>query len=77
MNFFASEGNEALRMKTEAIGEFEKVLRDFRSQVIDLNYDGKNCTIMGEPGGPGFKWSFSGSLLFAVTVITTIGKSET
>ena len=33
------------------------------------------CLIMGEEGGPEYKWSYAGSLLFAVTVITTIGES--
>ena len=32
------------------------------------------CLIMGEEGGPEYKWSYAGSLLFAVTVITTIGE---
>ena len=61
------------KTESDALDEFEKILSEFRSDVIELGYDGKNCTIMGETGGPGHKWSFAGSTLFAVTVITTVG----
>ncbi len=61
------------RTESGALDEFEKILKEFRSDVIELGYDGKNCTIMGETGGPGYQWSFAGSTLFAVTVITTVG----
>ena len=57
-----------------ALKAYTTVLQKFRKQVLELGYDGKNCTAMGEEGGPGFQWSFSGALLFSVTVITTIGK---
>ena len=72
--FEKNAGDEALKLKVNAITEFGKILSHFQSSVLDLSYDGKNCTIMGETGGPGFRWSFAGSLLFAVTVITSIGK---
>ena len=67
-------GAEQQRMHASAIVEFEKILADFRANVLELGYDGKNCTIMGKTDGPGFRWSFAGALLFSVTVITTIGK---
>ena len=57
-----------------ALLEYTKLLRKFRTTVLELGYDGKNCSIMGEPNGPGYQWSFAGALLFSVTVITTIGE---
>jgi hypothetical protein len=55
---------------------FKKVLEKFRDRTVSIGYDGTNCSRMGEDGGTAFKWSFSGSLMFAVTVITTVGKLE-
>lgn len=56
------------------IGQFREIMRhllEFRDEVLDLGYDGKNCTLMEEKGT--YRWSFPGSLLFSVTVVTTIG----
>ena len=55
---------------------YERVLQKFREDVLDLGYDGEDCDLMGQTGGPGYKWSFAASLLFSVTVTTTIGEYE-
>ena len=57
-----------------ALNEFQKVLQNFRKIVLDLDYDGRNCSLYGEKDGPSYLWNFPGALLFSVTVITTIGK---
>lgn len=53
---------------------FEKILEKFRDNSIAIGYDGKNCSQYGMPDGPVYRWSWAGSLMFSVTVITTIGK---
>ncbi|KAL3866049.1 hypothetical protein ACJMK2_043390 [Sinanodonta woodiana] len=49
------------------------LLETFGSNVMDIKYDGRDCENYGQPGGPQFKWSWHGSLLFVVTVVSTIG----
>ncbi|KAI0241644.1 hypothetical protein LSAT2_021866 [Lamellibrachia satsuma] len=57
-----------------AMTEYQKIIVTFRDNVLGLGYDGKNCSAMDDPDGPGYQWNFAGALLFSVTVITTIGE---
>ncbi len=43
---------------------------------MELQYNGKDCERMGDPGGPGYKWSIAAATMFAVTIITTVGELE-
>jgi len=58
-----------------ALAAFRMQVQKYRDDVKALRYDGSNCSMMGEEGGPDYKWSFPGSLLFSITVVTTIGIS--
>lgn len=59
----------------QAVEAFRAQVQKFRDDVQALGYDGSNCSIMGQEGGPEFQWNFPGSLLFSITVFTTIGIS--
>ena len=51
--------------------ESEEVVKEFQNHIVqqaDSGYDGKD----GHPK----QWTFSGSLLYSITVITTIGKTQ-
>ncbi len=59
--------------RVAALEEYARYLVALRNDSLALGYDGTDCARMGQRDGPGFRWSLPGSLLFAVTVITTIG----
>lgn len=59
------------------VAEFRDYLKSFALSVLDTGYDvSVDCQRMGEEGGPSYSWSISGSLVFAFTVVTTIGKFQ-
>ena len=71
-NQYTKDGDDP-EVQTKALAAFKDELIKFRDDALELGYDGKNCSKMGEVDGPGYQWSFPGALLFSVTVITTIG----
>jgi len=62
----------------DSIDNVKVIVQKFSADVINFNddgYDGRNCSLMGTPEGVEFDWSFVGSLLFAITIYTTVGLS--
>ena len=58
----------------DTMSKFVELLQDFRNEVMGTDYDGTNCTLLGKEGGKSLRWSWAGSTMFAMTVVTTIGK---
>lgn len=66
--------NEQIERVRAAVGDFKKLLEEFRDQVLNITYDGEDCERMGEEGGPGYRWTFPMAFQFSMSVVTTIGK---
>ncbi|KAK3582069.1 hypothetical protein CHS0354_013447 [Potamilus streckersoni] len=49
------------------------ILETFRDNIFYIKYDGRDCAMYGRPEGPQYKWSWLGSFLFVVTIVTSIG----
>jgi len=61
--------------KLAVVEEFQGYLDSFALSVLDTGHDHTvDCEMMGKPNGTEFNWSWQGSLVFAVTVVTTIGE---
>ncbi|ESN94958.1 hypothetical protein HELRODRAFT_193671 [Helobdella robusta] len=83
MNTYDKQQNESVqsllsiaqtsKKKDEAIFFITETIETFRTNAVKIKYDNKNCTMMGVEGGPEYGWSWSGALLFCVTVYTTVG----
>lgn len=62
--------------KQGVIDEFQGYLESFALSVLSTGYDvGVVCDDKGTPGND-YEWSFQNSLLFALTIATTIGQYE-
>lgn len=65
----SAEGEE------EVIEYFQRYLKSFALSVLETGYRvTKDCELIGTEEGEGCDWSFTGSLVFTLTVITTIGE---
>ncbi|XP_029649632.1 TWiK family of potassium channels protein 18-like [Octopus sinensis] len=53
--------------------EIEQILKIFRDSAMNIGYTGEDCDTKGLPGGSSLSWSLPGALLFAVTIVSTIG----
>ena len=68
-------GSLSAQGKQEVVDEFQGYLEAFALSVLDTGYDvSLDCDMLGLEGGHEPDWSITGSLVFAVTVTTTIGK---
>jgi len=60
----------------ETIDAVRAIVQKYAADVIEFNsdgYDGRNCSLVGTEKGVEYDWSLVGSMLFAITVYTTVG----
>jgi len=60
----------------ESLDDVRAIVQKFKDDVIVFNgdgYDGRNCSLMGTADGVEYDWSLIGSMLFAITIYTTVG----
>jgi hypothetical protein len=51
------------------------LLRPFRDDTVSFNWNTtRDCDMLGMEGGQSYKWNLVGSILFAVTVTSTVGR---
>ena len=61
----------------EALKNDRSIVHQYAEDVISFNgggYDGRNCSLMGTADGVDYSWSLFGSMLFAITIFTTVGR---
>jgi len=69
--------NKDSASKTDALSQMTTTIGNFFTDLASLNnFDGRNCSLMGTPDGVEYKWNTFGTLLFAMTIFTTVGKLQ-
>jgi len=60
----------------QTLDNIRMTVEQYAADVITFNadgYDGRNCSLLGTDAGVRYDWSFVGSMLFAITIYTTVG----
>ncbi|KAK3097436.1 hypothetical protein FSP39_009627 [Pinctada imbricata] len=65
---------EGISDRTFMAAEVETIIRTYRTNSMEIGYDGTDCGAFGQDGGPPYQWEWAGAMYFSVTVVTTIGR---
>ena len=68
--------NDDASQLDDALDNVRSIVQQYAADVIEFNkdnYDGRNCSLMGTENGVECDWSLVGSMLFSITVYTTVG----